>query len=170
MTAVHLAAVIVATVGCATDLHNRRIPNLLTFGAAALGIAVSGWTGGLHGMMTSGTGWLAGLAIFFVPFALRGLGGGDVKLLAALGAWVGPIDVIWVALYTGIAGGLLALATALANGYLRTALVNIARLFAHWRAVGVTAMPELTLERSAAPKLAYALPILCGTVVMTWLH
>ena len=31
-------------------------------------------------------------------------------------------------------------------------------------------MPELTLERSAAPKLAYALPILCGTVVMTWLH
>ncbi len=64
-------------------------------------------------------------AIFFVPFALRGLGGGDVKLLAALGAWVGPTDVIWVALYTGVAGGLLAIGTALANGYLRTALANI---------------------------------------------
>jgi tripartite-type tricarboxylate transporter receptor subunit TctC len=78
--------------------------------------------------------------------------------------------VIWVALYTGIAGGLLALATALANGYMRTAFTNIGGLIGHWRAAGLTAMPALTLERSTAPKLAYALPILCGTVVMTWLH
>ena len=170
MTAAHLAAVLVATAGCATDLHSRRIPNWLTFSAALLGMAVAAWTGGPQGAVTSASGWLAGLAIFFVPFALRGLGGGDVKLLAALGAWVGPADVIWVALYTGVAGGVLALATALANGYLRTAFVNIRRLLAHWRLAGVTAMPELTLERSTAPKLAYALPILCGTVVMTWLH
>ena len=87
-----------------------------------------------------------------MPFALRGLGGGDVKLLAALGAWVGPTDVIWVALYTGVAGGLLALATALANGYLRTALTNVGRLLAHWRMVGVTALPELTLERQHRPQ------------------
>ena len=170
MTAVHLTAVIVAAVACATDLRTRRIPNLLTFSASALGLAVASWTGGAEAAMTSSAGWLTGLAIFFVPFALRGLGGGDVKLLAALGAWVGPTDVIWVALYTGIAGGVLALATALANGYLRTALANIGRLLMHWRMVGVSAMPELTLERSTAPKLAYALPILCGTVVMTWLH
>jgi|SRR5688572_13274917 prepilin peptidase CpaA len=170
MTAAHLAAVIVATVACATDLRSRRIPNLLTFAAAALGIGVGAWTGGPEGAMTSSAGWIAGLAIFFVPFVLRGLGGGDVKLLAALGAWVGPTDVIWVALYAGVAGGLLAVGTALANGYLRTALTNIGRLIAHWRVAGVTAMPELTLERSTAPKLAYALPILCGTVVMTWLH
>ena len=91
-------------------------------------MAVGSWTGGPDGAMTSSAGWIAGLAIFFVPFALRGLGGGDVKLLAALGAWVGPTDVIWVALYTGIAGGLLALAIALANGYLRTALRQ------HWAA------------------------------------
>ena len=170
MPATHLAAVLVATVACATDLRSRRIPNLLTFSAAALGIAVASWTGGTHGAMTSSAGWLAGLAIFFVPFALRGLGGGDVKLLAAFGAWVGPTDVIWVALYAGVAGGLLAVATALANGYLRTALANIRRLIAHWRVEGVKALPDLTLEQSSAPKLAYALPILCGTVVMTWLH
>ena len=170
MPAAHLAAVIVATVACATDLRSRRIPNVLTLSAAALGMATSAWTGGPEAAMTSSAGWITGLAIFFVPFALRGLGGGDVKLLAALGAWVGPTDVIWVALYTGVAGGLLAIGTALANGYLRTALANIRLLIAHWRVAGVTAMPELTLERSAAPKLAYALPILCGTVVMTWLH
>jgi prepilin peptidase CpaA len=170
MTPAHIAAVIVATIGCATDLHSRRIPNVLTFSAAVLGIAVAGWNDGLNGILSSGAGLIVGLAIFFIPFALRGLGGGDVKLLAALGAWVGPTDVVWVALYTGVAGGVLAILTALANGYLRTALGNIKRLLWHWRLAGVTAMPELTLERSTAPKLAYALPILCGTVVMTWLH
>jgi prepilin peptidase CpaA len=170
MTTAHLAAVIVATVGCATDLHNRRIPNLLTFGAAILGIAVSGWNGGVHAATLSAAGWMVGLAIFFLPFALGGLGGGDVKLLAALGAWVGPVDVIWVALYTGVAGGVLAFGTALAAGYLRTAVANIRLLVGHWRAAGISAMPDLTLERSTAPKLAYALPILCGTVVMTWLQ
>ena len=170
MSAAHIAAVIVATIGCATDLHSRRITNLLTFSAAALGIVVAGWTNGLSGALSSAAGLAVGLLIFFIPFALRGLGGGDVKLLAALGAWVGPTDVVWVALYTGVAGGVLAILTALANGYMRTALVNIKRLLWHWRMTGVTAMPDLTLERSTAPKLAYALPILCGTVVMTWLH
>ena len=94
MSAAHLAAVIVAIVACATDLRSRRIPNVLTFSAAALGMATSAWTGGPEAAMTSSAGWIAGFAIFFVPFALRGLGGGDVKLLAALGAWVGPTDVI----------------------------------------------------------------------------
>src|SRR5688500_1679166 len=98
MNAAHLAAVIVATLACATDLRRRRIPTLLTFSAPALALAVASWTDGTAGAMTSSAGWIAGLAIFFVPFALRGLGGGDVKLLAALGAWVGPTDVIWVAL------------------------------------------------------------------------
>lgn len=170
MSTAHLAAVVVATVGCATDLHHRRIPNVLTFWAAMLGVTVSGWNGGLHAATLSGAGWMVGLAIFFVPFALGGLGGGDVKLLAALGAWVGPVDVIWVGLYTGIAGGVLALGTALATGYLRTAVTNLRLLVVHWRLAGVSAMPDLTLERSTAPTLAYAVPILCGTLAMTWLR
>ena len=43
-------------------------------------------------------GWLLGAALFFLIFALRGMGAGDVKLLAAVGAWLGPAQVIWVAL------------------------------------------------------------------------
>ena len=119
-------------------------------------------------MLLSLAGCLVGGAIFFLPFALGGLGGGDVKLLAALGAWAGPADALWIALYSGVAGGVLAIVTALANGYLRTALANVSRLLVHWGQVGITPLPDLTLEKSAAPKLAYALPILCGTVVTLW--
>ena len=136
LTRVDYIAVGLAAVGCAFDIRTRRIPNALTFGAAAAGFGYHTVTGGLSALGGSAAGWLVGVLMFFVPFVLRGLGGGDVKLLAALGAWVGPTDVMWVALYAGVAGGLLALGLALATGYLRTALANIGRLLAHWRVAG----------------------------------
>ena len=52
---------------------------------------------------------MVGLLLFLPLFALRAMGGGDVKLLAAFGAWLGPVLVFWVAVYGAIAGGVLAL-------------------------------------------------------------
>ena len=54
-------------------------------------------------------GWLLGAALFFPMFALRGMGAGDVKLLAAVGAWLGPAQVVWWRSDTSIAGGVLGL-------------------------------------------------------------
>jgi prepilin peptidase CpaA len=148
----------------------RRIPNLLTFGAAATGLIYHFISGGVGAFGHSAAGWLVGALVFVVPFALRGLGGGDVKLLAALGAWIGPGDAVWLALYTGIAGGAMAIVVALANGYLRRAFDNIWMLLCHWRVAGLSALPELTLGGSSAPKLAYAMPILAGMVGVIWLR
>ena len=170
VSVLHIAAVVVAAVGCAFDLSTRRIPNALTFGAAAAALAYRAGSGGLDALGGGVGGWLIGALVFAVPFLLGGLGGGDVKLLAALGAWVGPSDALWLALYTGVSGGMLAVAVALANGYLRQAFRNIWLLLCRWRVAGARAVPELTLEGSASPKLAYALPILCGTVVTTWMR
>ena len=55
-----------------------------------------------------------------------------MKLVAALGAWMGPIDALWLALYTAVAGGLIGVVYALARGYLRTALSNIGVIGNHW--------------------------------------
>jgi prepilin peptidase CpaA len=170
MTALHGVAVAVAAVGCVIDLRTRRIPNALTFSAAAAALAYRAAAGGVDALAAGAAGWLIGALVFFLPFLLGGLGGGDVKLLAALGAWVGPADVLWLALYSGAAGGVLAFATALVHGYARQAFRNVWLLLCHWRVAGLRAVPELTLEGSAAPKLAYALPILCGTVVTSWLR
>jgi prepilin peptidase CpaA len=158
----------VAAAGCATDLRSRRIPNWLTGSATLAALLYHLWTGGPSGLLFAAGGCLVGGAIFLLPFALGGLGGGDVKLLAALGAWAGPAGALWIALYSGVAGGLLAIGVALATGYFKTAWTNVSRLLVHWGQVGITPLPDLTLERSAAPKLAYALPILCGTVVTLW--
>src|SRR5215212_8490883 len=96
-------------VAAAIDVRTRRIPNLLTFGGAAVALAYHAWTGGLHGLALGAGGWTIGLALFLPMFLLRGMGAGDVKLLAAVGAWLGPMGVVWCALYSVLAGGVLAL-------------------------------------------------------------
>ena len=170
MTLAQILALAVAVVACITDVRARRIPNVLTFGAALAAIGAGAATGGFTGAGSAIAGWVVGVAVFFVPFALRGLGAGDVKLMAALGAWLGPADALWLGVYTALAGGIVALAVALAHGYLRAALSNVWLLLTHWRARGLRALPEITLEGSGGPRLAYAVPIFCGLVMTLWLR
>jgi prepilin peptidase CpaA len=162
-------ALMTGLVACVTDIRSRRIPNLLTFGAAlgavAVHVAASGWSG----LATSAGGWLAGVALFLPFFLLGGMGGGDVKLLAALGAWLGPRDAFWLAIYASMAGGVMAVAVAASRGYLTTAFSNVWNLLNYWRLVGPRPMPAVTLEGNRGPRLAYALPIFAGTVVTVWL-
>ena len=167
---VTVVALAVGLVACVTDVQSRRIPNVLTFGAAGAAVLVHGLVGGFGGLGTSIGGWLLGVALFLPFFALGGMGAGDVKLLAALGAWLGPRDTLWVAIYASMAGGIMAVAVALGTGYLGTALRNVRNLVTYWALVGPRPVPGMTLEESKAPRLAYAVPIFAGTVVTVWLR
>jgi prepilin peptidase CpaA len=170
MEAYSLCAIAVGSVACVTDLRSRRIPNELTFGAAGLAVLFHATAPAGAGLMSAATGWLVGAAIMFLPFALGGLGGGDVKLLAALGAWVGPVNAIWVGLYAGTAGAVMAIVVALYSGYTRQALSNVWLLLQHWRVAGIHQLKDISLEGSSGPRLAYALPIFAGLLIATWLH
>jgi prepilin peptidase CpaA len=166
----YAVALLVSVVACVTDVRTRRIPNVLTFGGALTALVFHGASGGMSGLESAASGWLVGLGVFFLPFALGGMGGGDVKLMAALGAWCGPLTVLWLAAYTGIAGALVALVVAAVRGYLPTALRNIWLLVAHWRVAGLRPLQEVSLAGSESPRLAYAVPILIGTVITVWLR
>jgi prepilin peptidase CpaA len=168
MNTVQIIIIAVAAVACVIDLRERRIPNWLTFGAALAGVMFQIWTGGAAGAQSAALGWLVGAAVFFLPFALGGLGAGDIKLLAALGAWIGPMDVLWLSLYTGAAGMVLAVVVSLWTGYLRQALSNVWLLLTHWRVHGLRPLPELTIHQGRGPKLAYGLAIFTGTMVTVW--
>ncbi len=106
----------ILVIAVAWDLRSLRIPNAITAPAALAGIGYHVTTAGLPGLKSSVLGLLMGLAILLIPFLLGGLGGGDVKLLAALGAWLGPRGILFAALYGGLAGGLLALGVMVATG------------------------------------------------------
>lgn len=170
MTVVQLIGLSVAAIACCVDLREHRIPNWLTLTSALAGLVFHTLADGGSGFTSSVLGWLTGLAMFFVPFALGGLGGGDVKLIAALGAWFGWPDAAWLGLFTGVAGGVVALVMALFCGYLQRTLQNIALLLTHWRVSGLRALPELTIHHPGSPKLAYGVSIFAGTVVTIWLR
>jgi len=155
---------------CAWDLRTRRLPNVLTFGSAATALAFSMVAGGPRAFAWSLAGWAVGGAVFLPVFLLRGMGAGDVKLLAALGAWIGPLTVLWAALYGALAGGVLAVVVSLAHGYLGQAVRNLGHVVGYWRTFGPAPVPEFTLADAKGPRLPYALPIVVGTVAALWLR
>jgi prepilin peptidase CpaA len=169
MSAFQIAAIAVAIVAMIWDLKSRRIPNVLTFGAAAAAILAHASVAGLAGAGWSVAGWLVGVAFFLPFFALGGMGAGDVKLLAAIGAWLGPGPTVWVALFSLIAGGVLGLGVAIGYGYLTQAFANISWMFQFWRAEGPKPVPEVTLATHKGPRLAYAVPVFAGLMVALWL-
>jgi prepilin peptidase CpaA len=150
------------------DLATRRIPNRLTFAAALAAFAVHGYVAGWTGVGTSLAGWAVGAAFFLPFFVLGGMGAGDVKLLGAVGAWLGPAAAVWVALFSAVAGGVLAVFVAAFAGYLTQAFWNIWGLLLYWRIAGVRPAPELMLSSHRGPRLAYAVPVLAGLMVTLW--
>jgi len=111
-------AALVSTAAAIHDLKWRRIPNWLTGAALIAGLVVNVWLGGANGALTALTGAAVGLALLLPIYAVRGLGAGDVKLLAAVGAILGPQNVLLVALYGALIGGLMSLAQLAIRGRL----------------------------------------------------
>ena len=101
------------TVCLVTDLRSRKIYNLVIFPVLIFGICYNVVTGGGSGLLQSLWGTLAGLGILIIPFALGGMGAGDVKLLAVIGAVKGPMFIGYTAIGMGLAGGVIALAIIL---------------------------------------------------------
>ena len=96
---------------------------------------------------------MVGLLLFLPLFALRAMGGGDVKLLAAFGAWLGPVLVFWVAVYGAIAGGVLALLLVLWRRRLRATIANMWDIVTHWRLSGLKPHPVVTLDNPGAVRM-----------------
>jgi prepilin peptidase CpaA len=164
-----LIAIGIAIVAFVFDVRTRRIPNALTFSAALAGLIFHVASSGQAGSQLAGGGWVVGLLMLLPFFLLGGMGGGDIKLVAALGAWLGPSQTFWLAIYAGLAGGVMGVIVAASHGYLRTAIANVSAMFGYWSTVGIKSVPGLTLESSASPRLAYAIPVLVGTLVTIWL-
>jgi prepilin peptidase CpaA len=165
-----IAVIALGAAAAAMDMATRRIPNALTLGAAFVAIAFAAVTSGASGIGWGLAGWAVGVLLFLPLFALRAMGGGDVKLLAAFGAWLGPSLVFWVAVYGAIAGGLLAVPLLIWRGQLGTTIVNAAGIVSHWRRAGLKPHPEATLDNPEAVRMPYALPLALGALATLWLR
>jgi len=170
VTLIHSAALTLAVIGSVTDLRSRRIPNHLVATGLALGLALNVQAAGFGGIASSLAGGVLGFTLFLPIFALGGMGGGDVKLMAAFGSLVGPIGVLRIALAAVLAGGLLALFAAWGSGRLMSTLNGVAALLWLWWCAGLRPSADLRLGNPSTLKIPYAVPIAAGTLVVALSH
>ena len=144
------------------DLSQRRIPNFLTLSGFVAGLVVHAVTGGFSGAsMALAAAFIAGLA--FLPFYLvRGMGAGDVKLIAAVASLNGFTGLASFLVGTALAGTLNAIIVSLQTGRLRQTLANAYELLAHHRGACLTPHAALNLSAEGVFTLPYALPIAAG--------
>src|SRR5208283_2847424 len=109
---VYWPIVAVLTVATFTDVNSRRIPNWLVLPFFLAGIAVLSGLYGWHGAGQSLEGAGLALLIYGFLFWMGGMGAGDVKLCAAIGAWIGPSQMLIALVLTALVGGAMALACA----------------------------------------------------------
>lgn len=146
-----------------SDYRYRRVPNLLTFPAVILGIAVSLLNGGLLGLSSSAAGLFLGIALLSFPYAKGGIGAGDIKLLGAVGAIKGPNFVFVAFLTAAIIGGLMAvfrMAFIIKNSDMRV-LGQSVRAAYYTGMLSTVEIPEYALKE----RLPYAVAISGGAVV-----
>jgi prepilin peptidase CpaA len=105
--------VAVLAVATLTDLRSRRIPNWLVVPFLVAGLAVQAWLFGWHGFGQSLEGFGLGALVYGIFSIFGGMGMGDVKLVAAIGAWIGPKQLLFAMLMTAMAGGLIAVGAAI---------------------------------------------------------
>lgn len=111
-----------------TDLRSREIPNALTVTGALAGFAFHGWRAGWAGLGFAAIGFGAAFGIYLVFFLLRGRGGGDVKMMAALGAILGWSNWLLLFVLTSVLGGVVALIVIVSRGRVRETGKNLLNL------------------------------------------
>jgi len=158
-----LCALSTSIVGMAIDVKSTKIPNWLTLGGLVAALAsrmlLAGWAGLSSGLL----GALLGFGVLFLPYLARGIGGGDVKLMAAVGAWIGMRHGLGLVLATAISGGVLAIGYIAARKRIGITFGRVAKLVQFHLACGIEAYPT-SIADDESIRFPYSLAIAVGAL------
>ncbi len=163
-----LVVPIVAIYASIIDYREHRIPNWLNAALAAGGIGCQTIYFGWSGLGTAVVGLLLGFGLLIIPWTMHSMGAGDVKLIAAIGAWMGPW-LIFLGFLAGVMiGGVMAVIIILARGDLAQARANMNVLFVKC-ARADTAFSEFGSTGSFGKRttlLPYGIPLTIGALLV----
>jgi prepilin peptidase CpaA len=159
--AIDVCALLLLGLSAYWDLRYRKIPNWATLPCIALGLGLNGLLLGWGGMKASGLGFLVGFGALLVLFVLSWMGGGDVKLMAAVGALKGYPFVVSALFYSLIVGVVIGVAMLIWN---RKALRTFKNLFFVVASRVSPLIPKQDIKREETQKIPFGLAIVFGTV------
>lgn len=157
--------VMVMAAAAAWDLKYRRIPNLLTVSGLLLALVMRGIQGAdplIDGVIGAGVAALVSLPLF----AVGALGGGDGKLLIAIGGFMGPARLAGALLMIALVGGVMGVLDAYRRGVLLPVILNCLDLIKHWATLGRQGR-RVALAMPGAITIPYGVAIAVGAV-MWW--
>jgi prepilin peptidase CpaA len=157
-------AFVFAVVGSVEDVRSRKIPNSLTYfgviAAVCIRTFVLGWPGLRDGLI----GTLIGGGIFFFLFVIGGMGGGDVKLMAAVSAFAGVTQIVNLLIAAAISGGAMAIMVMLYQHRVLTTIRNTIVLLQHHLITGLRPHPDLNVRQNQSVSMPFAPAITVGTL------
>ena len=149
-----------------TDFRSRRIPNWLTVPGLLLGIAANSWLRGWPGTRDSLLGAGLGL-LLLLPFVwIRSLGAGDWKFVGALGAFLGPPNLLTVLLLGILVNGLMAVIMVIHKKRVRETAKNMGRMLASLLAMHLPG-PDLTLDNPDLVKVPFGVAVAIAVILYT---
>lgn len=154
-----------------TDLRTQRIPNWLTFSLILAGLGQSFFASvRTVSPGASVLGFICGFGLTYMLFVLGAQGGGDLKLMAGLGTWLGPGPTLAVFAVTSLIGMVIVLCQATWQGRIRTLLLNTTVLtinLVHIQDVGIEHVQATGLScRSVDRRLPYAVPVFLALLLI----
>lgn len=168
-TLLDLALLLLVGAASLTDLARRRIPNRLLLLGWCVALPLQAAAGLPAGPLLALAGAGCALLLFLPLYLLRGMAAGDVKLMATVGAFVGPDAAFQIALWAWLAGGAMALALVIARGQLRAVLGNLRELLLPvlLRARGVPLAP-VAPARPSVGAIPYGVAIALAAAGFVW--
>jgi len=159
-----LGAVLVALVGAVSDIRSARIPNRLTYIALLAALPLRTALLGLAGLKSGAIGILVAGGLFLLLFVIGAMGGGDMKLMAAVGAWVGSTQVLKLILVSALAGGVLAIGSIIFRNVVGETIRNTMRLVYYRLTSGLQPHPELNVQSVSSQRVPYGVAIAVGVL------
>jgi len=150
------------------DYSQRRVPNWLNASLIAAGFVVQGIYFGAEGLAAGLGGMLVGFGVLIVPWLMHGMGAGDVKLMSAIGVWLGPMLTLYSFALGVIIGGVAAVVMIVSTRRLKHACTNLNIILTK------CTNPKLVFAEFGSAKsfgetsqlLPYGVPLTAGSLIM----
>jgi prepilin peptidase CpaA len=166
---------ILVAIAAVFDIRSRRIPNWLVLAGLVVGVGWNVYAWGVvgkdSGLLRAAEGLGLGFILYFPLYLIRARGAGDVKLLAAVGAVVGPGNCLWIFLLTAVLGGVLAIILLMFRGRMRKTFFNVGMIIedlVHFRAP-YRSSDELDVTTNKGLRLPHGAIIAVGTLAFLYM-